>query len=70
MFSMGSSVVLVLGATDHKGTHYPPVVDMLIEMLYSYVRDCIQKHISGVALYLTGWFVISHSPSYRQLFQI
>ena len=54
IFSLGSGVVLVLGATSYRGTSYPPVVDMLIEMLYSYIRECIQKHISGIAPYVTG----------------
>ena len=54
LIGMGLEMYHLLQTRDYKGVNYPPLFELLVEMLYDHVRSCVQRHVDGTSLYNMG----------------
>ena len=61
LLQLGPNTYKFLQLREFKGINYPPMFELLVDMLYDHVRHCIQKHVDGVSRFSTGQFALYKS---------
>ena len=54
MLSMGHDVFVLFTTRHYKKIDYPPLYDIVVDMMFDYLQKCIQDHADRVSSFSTG----------------